>query len=105
MTEQRRIPRGIDPFDPYINRIVAYLLEGNPTTNAERVGIGTDEVQFLSNMLTEWKPLYLKYTDKKNTRTTTVIDQAYRQCPDRRDTAHFALGRGNDTQHIHQKIV
>ena len=57
MTEQRRIPRGIDPFDPYINRIVAYLLEGNPTTNAERVGIGTDEVQFLSNMLNEWKPL------------------------------------------------
>lgn len=28
-------------------------------------------------MLTEWKPLYLKYTDKKNTRTTAVIDQAY----------------------------
>jgi hypothetical protein len=77
MAEQRRIPRGIDPFDPYINRIVAYLQEGNPTTNAERVGIGSDEVQFLSNMLTEWKPLYLKYTDKKNTRTTAVIDQAY----------------------------
>ena len=57
MTEQRRIPRGIDPFDPYINRIVAYLLEGNPTTNAERLGIGSDEVQFLSNMLNEWKPL------------------------------------------------
>jgi hypothetical protein len=77
MAVQTRIPRGIDSFDPYIDRMVTYLQEGTPLPNADRLGISIDEIQFLSSQKNEWKPLYLKYTDKKNTRTTAVIDQLY----------------------------
>lgn len=43
MTEQRRIPRGIDPFDPYINRIVVLSAGRQSDHQRRRVGIGTDK--------------------------------------------------------------
>jgi len=77
MTDQSRIPRGIDGFNPYIIKTVAYFADGTPTTNASRLGISEEEVNQWTGFLTEWSPLYLKYSDKRNSRTTAVIDQLY----------------------------
>ena len=77
MTDQSRIPRGIDNFNPYLITTVTYFQEGMPTNNATRLGISVEEVTQWKNYLTEWSPLYLLYSDKKNSRTTAVIDQLY----------------------------
>jgi hypothetical protein len=75
MTTGTRIPRGIEDFNPYIANTNAYLLAGTPTTNAVRLGILPDEVSQWSDIATTWSPLYVKYSDKKNSRTTAIKDQ------------------------------
>jgi len=75
MTAGARIPRGIDDFNPYYTNAIAYLSNGTPTTNAVRLGIIPDELTQLTGFVTAWAPLYTKYSDKKNSRTTAVKDQ------------------------------
>ncbi len=74
MTSRTRIPRSIDEFNSYIAITGGYLAEGNPT-NASRLGITNAEVATWQGFGTTWLPLYLKYSDKKNSRTTAVKDQ------------------------------
>jgi hypothetical protein len=76
MTKKTRIPRSIDDFSPYITITSTYLIEGTPT-NASRLGITEAEVTTWQGFSISWRPLYTKYSDKKNTRTTAVIDQLY----------------------------
>ena len=76
MKATTRIPRLIDAFSPYISITSNYLSDGTPT-NASRLGITEPEVGTWKGFETKWTPLYLKYGDKKNSRTTTVIDQLY----------------------------
>jgi hypothetical protein len=75
MSTGARIPRGIEEFNPYIANTNAYLLAGSPTTNAVRLGIIPDEVTQWTDVATAWLPLYAKYSDKKNSRTTAIKDQ------------------------------
>lgn len=77
MADQSRIPRGIEDFNPYLINTSAYLSAGAPTTNAARLGITEEEVTQWKGYLTNWSPLYLKYSDKRNSRTTAVTDQLY----------------------------
>jgi len=74
MSDGSRIPRGIDGFNPYITSTSTYLKTGIPT-NAERLGITIQESGKWDGFMTAWAPLYLLYSDKKNSRTTAVIDQ------------------------------
>ncbi|MDR3652097.1 MAG: hypothetical protein P4L34_03905 [Paludibacter sp.] len=74
MADGSRIPRGIDGFNLYIITTCAFLSAGTPT-NAERLGILTEEAAKWCGFLAEWTPLYAKYMDKKISRTTAVKDQ------------------------------
>ena len=75
MTTGARIPRGIDDFNPYFTNAISYLSDGTPTTNAVRLGVLPAELAELTGFATTWAPLYLKYSDKRNSRTTAVKDQ------------------------------
>jgi len=75
MSTGARMPRGIDPFSPYFGTAVSYLKEGEPQTNAERLGILPAEVTRLETYLAEFIPLYGKYSEKKKFRTTAIIEQ------------------------------
>ena len=77
MTKKTRIPRSIDRFNGYIIVTAAYLADGTPTTNAARLGINENEVIRWTAFKTEWEPLYLKYSDKKNSRTIAIKDELY----------------------------
>ena len=77
MATGARMPRGIDPFNNYFTNTVSYLQDGSPKTNAERLGILPAEQSTFEGFLTEWSPLYAKYSDKKKSRTTSVIDQLH----------------------------
>ncbi|WP_163707748.1 hypothetical protein [Mangrovibacterium lignilyticum] len=70
-----RIPRLILPFNAYLNNTEGYLKAGTPTTNADRLGILPEELATWSGFLAVWTPNFLLYSDKKNSRTTTVIEQ------------------------------
>ena len=74
MADGSRIPRGIDGFNLYIITTCAFLMAGMPV-NADRLGILPDEATKWQAFLAEWTPLYAKYSDKKNSRTTAVKDQ------------------------------
>jgi len=74
MADGSRIPRGIDGFNLYIITTCAYFLAGTPT-NAVRLGLLSDEADRWCAFLALWSPLYAKYSDKKNGRTTAVKDQ------------------------------
>ena len=76
MAKKPRIPRLIDNFSQYISVTGNYLSEGTPT-NASRLGITEPEVAIWQGFVTIWTPLYTKYSDKKNSRTTAVKDQLY----------------------------
>ena len=76
MSDGSRIPRSVDEFNPYITNTSAYLTAGTPT-NAVRLGILEEESNKWTGFITEWSPLYVKYSDKKNGRTTAVVDQLH----------------------------
>jgi len=76
MATTSRIPRGIDDFNPYITHTSSYLAAGTPT-NAERLGILTNEATQWAGIHNDWIPIYAKYSDKKNSRTMAVKDQLY----------------------------
>jgi hypothetical protein len=70
-----RMPRGIEDFNSYIVNTTAYLTAGTPTTNADRLGVLPAETAQWVSLHAEWVPLYVKYDDKRNSRTTAVKDQ------------------------------
>lgn len=74
MPEGSRIPRSITSFNTYLTNTSAYLQEGTPT-NAERLSIEPEESTFWTTTYSTWQPLYAKYNDKKNNRTTAIILQ------------------------------
>jgi len=77
MGNTTRIPRTINRFDTYLENGVRYLQAGTPVTNASRLAIQEEEVTTLTSYYSEWSPLYLLYTDKKNSRTTAVTEQLH----------------------------
>lgn len=74
MTVAPRIPRGIDDCSQYLVSTNNYLDSGSPN-NAERLGILPEETVKWRNLTNRYQPLYLLYSDKKNSRTTAVKDQ------------------------------
>jgi len=70
-----RIPRGINEFNPYIGVTTDYLTTGTPITNGERLGLSQEEVSQWKAFNDECTPLFTKYSDKKNSRTTAIKDQ------------------------------
>jgi hypothetical protein len=74
MTDSPRIPRKIDLFNQYISNTTPYFNTGTPT-NAERLGIRPEEVTQWTAIDARWKPTYSLYGDKKNSRTTAVIEE------------------------------
>lgn len=74
MASGTRIPRTIIPFNGYLVNTNTYLLAGTPN-NATRLGLTPAETTQWTGFLTQWNPLFLKYLDKANSRTTTVIEQ------------------------------
>jgi len=91
MADGSRIPRRIDDFNPYLINTNAYLLSGVPT-NAERLGLLVAETAKWGSFIAAWTPLYIKYSDKKNSRTTAVKDQLMEiinQCVDFDQTSHI----------------
>ncbi len=74
MAGSPRISRSIVEFNSYITTTAAYLAAGTPT-NASRLGISESEAATWASHATTWVSLYPKYADKKNSRTTAVIDQ------------------------------
>jgi len=74
MSGSTRISRGINEFNSYITTTSSYLAAGTPT-NASRLGITEAEVAIWIAFATTWTPLFAKYCDKKNSRTTAVRDQ------------------------------
>lgn len=74
MTTGTRIPRSIHPFNGFLVNTNTYFLTGTPN-NATRLGITPAETNQWTAFLTQWSPLYLKYCDKANSRTTSVIEQ------------------------------
>jgi hypothetical protein len=74
MADSPRIPRKIDLFNQYISNTTPYFNTGTPT-NAERLGIRPEEVTQWIAIDTRWKPTYSLYSDKKNSRTTSVIEE------------------------------
>lgn len=94
MATRTRIPRSINDFNSYIINTNAYLLAATPT-NASRLGITVPETTQWTAFVTQWTPLYAKYSDKKNSRTTSVKDQLLsiiKKCVDL-DKANHILDR------------
>ncbi|PTN09795.1 hypothetical protein C8N47_10389 [Mangrovibacterium marinum] len=77
MGNTTRIPRAISRFDTYLENATRYLQAGSPETNASRLSIQEEEVTTLNGYYAEWSPLYLLYSDKKNSRTTAVTEQLH----------------------------
>jgi len=75
MADKSRIPRSIDGFNIYLTGTNGYLIAGGRETNAVRLGILPTEVEHWSGNFAKWTELYQKYCDKKNSRTTAVIEQ------------------------------
>lgn len=75
MADNSRIPRSMEGFNTYIINTNNHLLAGEPTTNAERLGILPTEMTQWTSFATDWSPLYSRYSDKKNSRTSAVIDE------------------------------
>lgn len=75
MTSKARIPRTFEEFNTYITTTSSYMADGTPTTNAVRLGLLDAEVAQWTALGTEWSPLFVKYGDKKNSRTTAIKDQ------------------------------
>jgi hypothetical protein len=78
----QRIAREIDGFNPYIINTNTYMLAGTPT-NWSRLGWLQAEMTQWTGFVTQWTPLYAKYSDKKGSRTTAITDQLHliiKQC-------------------------
>lgn len=73
MTDRSRIPLDYVGFNSYMYNTTTYLVEGTPT-NAERLGLSTEMVDQWSSFKDRFEPYFIKYEDKLNQRTTSVIN-------------------------------
>lgn len=71
-----RIPRTINGFNTFIIGTNTYFLAGTPT-NATRLGILPAEMTQWTLFATQWTPLFVKYSDKKGSRTTVITEQLH----------------------------
>jgi hypothetical protein len=71
MPDQSIIPREIEGFNSYINQTNDYLILGSPT-NAVRFGWTAQNLSDWQGFQSDWNPLYLKYSDKKESYTTAI---------------------------------
>lgn len=74
MADASRIPRQLGSLNAYLINTSTFLAQGTPT-NAVRLGILPAELTQWTAINTQWAPLYIKYSDKLNTRTKNVRDQ------------------------------
>ena len=65
------IPRDIKGFNQFINQTCAYLVQGVPT-NAVRFNWTTAYLSAWQAFLTAWAPLFLLYSNKKESYTTVT---------------------------------
>jgi hypothetical protein len=70
-----RIPRTIDLFNTFIVNTNSYMLAVIVPTNWSRLGWVQAEMTAWTAFVTQWNPLYVKYSDKKGGRTTAIKDQ------------------------------
>lgn len=74
MADASRIPRQITSLNAYLQSTSTYLAQGTPN-NGVRLGIlPAEQTQWIA-INTQWAPLFIKYSDKLNTRTKNVRDQ------------------------------
>ena len=78
-------------FQPLSYNYKCLFDEDNPI-NAVRLGISSDETDGWTALFAKWEPLYLKCSDKKNSRTTSIKDQLLaiiKECVELDKTRHF----------------
>jgi len=75
MSDRSRMPRGIDEFSTYLISTNAYLKEGTPTTNADRLGLQESDSTFWSGLLNRWNDVYPQFSDKVYSRTMDSRNQ------------------------------
>ena len=75
MGNSTRIPRGIDEYHDYMGVTSSYLTAGTPTSNGARLGLLPEEITQWGEFGSQTAALYLKYIDKKNSRTTAIKDE------------------------------
>ena len=74
--ETTRIPRLTGDFNAYLNDTTNYLqVQIGEEPNWHRLGITSTEMDTWASFRSQWNLLYPKYTQKKETRTTSVKDQ------------------------------
>lgn len=70
-----RIPLQSVAFNSYIVNTTNYLNDGDPTKNADRLGITVDEMLKWNDIYERWNNLYPLYIDKPMSRTKAVMTQ------------------------------
>jgi len=97
-----RIPDSIVLFNTYIENTNDYLQEGNPETNAVRLGILDTEQQGWAAFRSQWIPLFPLYENKRNTRTLLVTDQLHAIIQNAKafDKEHHLLDRIAASPHV-----
>lgn len=92
MAGESRIPVTIRLFNPYIRNTDGYMLEGTPL-NWIRLGWSQEWIDKWSDIHARWRPLHSKYSNKEETRTTSIKNQLLaliRECKDY-DKEHHLL--------------
>lgn len=75
MATDTRIPRNYREYNSYIIGTSSYLQEGTPITHATRLGLLDGEDVRWIEFAARWRQAYFLYNDKKNSRTTAIIDE------------------------------
>jgi hypothetical protein len=74
-----RIPRNIAGFHAYLMQTTAYLsINTGGTANWQRLGWTQEEMRTWAGANNEWLNMYVKYADKKLTRTTAIKDKLHK---------------------------
>jgi len=77
MPDRSRIPRSLEAFSAYIVQTDDYLQQGEPQTNASRLGLLPHEVDLWHTLRKEWDALYPLYENKHASRTLLVTEQLH----------------------------
>ncbi len=79
-TEHRRVPQKISDFNAYVNNTSDYLSGTDPGTGTRYVRLGLSDAEFNQwvGFRNQWNPLYSKYSDKKESRTTAIKDKLHK---------------------------
>ncbi|WP_163714380.1 hypothetical protein [Mangrovibacterium lignilyticum] len=95
MPDRSRIPRSFEAFSAYIAQTDDYLLQGEPQTNASRLGLLQHEVDEWHAVRKKWDTLYPLYENKHVSRTILVTAQLHELIGrmKRYNSAHNLLNR------------